>query len=264
MGLGFFTNGIGRGLARGTTRARSNKNLDSRDRWLDVDGERLPVKVVEHPRSKRITLRLLPGGEGLKVTLPAHVGDHELDSFLQRNRNWVASRRARLPQMVSPSIAGSIFYLGTEHRIVLSGRIRGVVEATTIDGEPVMLVPGGEKFAERRLLDFLKRQARVQLDLAVSRHAATLGVRPKQIRITDTTSRWGSCSSTRTLSFSWRVIMAPPEVLDYLAAHEVAHLREMNHSDRFWAHVRDICPDMNIHKTWLRNNGARLHAVRLG
>lgn len=255
MGLEFLKSGFG---ARG-----SRKDPDSRDRWLEVDGERLPVRVVEHPRSKRITLRLLPGGEGLKVTLPAHVGDHELDGFLARNRNWVASRRARLPKTHNPAKIGRVLYLGVDHRIILSARIRGVVEVSQIDGEPALIVPGGEKFAQRRLLDFFKRQARAHLDEAVMRHAKTLGVRPRQIRITDTTSRWGSCSTTRTLSFSWRIIMAPPEVLDYLAAHEVAHLREMNHSDRFWNHVRAICPDMDIHKTWLRRHGASLHAVRL-
>lgn len=256
MGLEFLKSGL-------RNRMPGKKNPDSRDRWLEVDGEHLPVRVVEHPRSRRITLRLLPGGEGLKVTLPAHVGDHELDGFLARNRNWVASRRARLPQTHNPAKSGSIAFLGVEHRIVPSERIRGVVEVGEIDGQPALIVPGGEKFAGRRLLDFLKRQARTRLDEAVMRHAAALGVRPRQIRITDTTSRWGSCSSSRTLSFSWRIIMAPPEVLDYLAAHEVAHLREMNHSERFWNHVRNICPDMDIHKTWLRRHGAKLHAVRL-
>jgi len=91
--------------------------------------------------------------------------------------------------------------------------------------------------------------------------AEALNVRPKIVRITDTTSRWGSCSTTRTLSFSWRIIMAPPVVLRYLAAHEVAHLREMNHSPDFWNLVREICPDMDKHKAWLRTNGNRLHAI---
>jgi predicted metal-dependent hydrolase len=154
-------------------------------------------------------------------------------------------------------------YLGIEHRIMLSERLRGLVEVSRIGEEPVIIVPGDPKFVSRRLLDFLKKQARSELENAVARHSIALNVRAKQIRITDTTSRWGSCSTTRTLSFSWRIIMAPPEVLDYLAAHEVAHLREMNHSDRFWNLVRDICPEMDIHKTWLRRHGAKLHAVSL-
>jgi predicted metal-dependent hydrolase len=246
-----------------SAKKRAQTDPDIRDRFLDVDGERLPVRVVEHPKSKRITLRLLPGGEGLKVTLPAYVGDHELDDFLARNRNWVAARRARLPQSVRLGEGASVSYLGVEHRIVLTGRLRGLVERSDQDGEPVLIVPGDPKFIERRLHDFLKKEARHHLSQAVDRYAGVLGVRPKQIRITDTTSRWGSCSSTKTLSFSWRIIMAPPEVLDYLAAHEVAHLREMNHSDRFWDLVRQICPEMDTHKSWLRRHGSTLHAISL-
>jgi len=250
-------------LKNRTDRRRKLPDMDCRDRFLDVEGERLPVRVVEHPKSKRITLRLLPGGIGPKVTLPAYVSDHELDDFLARNRNWVAARRARLPQVVKPGEGAKIDFLGVGHRIVLTGKLRGVVERSNQAGEAVFLVPGDPDFIERRLRDYLKKEARQLLTSAVGRHAAALDVQPGQIRITDTTSRWGSCSSTRTLSFSWRIVMAPPEVLDYLAAHEVAHLREMNHSDRFWDLVRQICPDMDIHKTWLRRNGAKLHAVSL-
>ena len=250
-------------LKTGFSNRRDKSDPNSRDRFLDIDGEKLPVKVVEHPKSKRITLRLLPGGVGLKVTLPAYVGDHELDNFLARNRNWVAARRSRLPETVRPGEGQMLSYLGIEHRIMLSERLRGLVEVSRIGEEPVIIVPGDPKFVSRRLLDFLKKQARSELENAVARHSIALNVRAKQIRITDTTSRWGSCSTTRTLSFSWRIIMAPPEVLDYLAAHEVAHLREINHSDRFWNLVRDICPEMDIHKTWLRRHGAKLHAVSL-
>lgn len=235
----------------------------TRDRALEIDGEWVPVKVVEHPRSKRITLRLMPGGSELKVTMPAYVSDKELDQFLDRNRNWVAARRSRLPEKTDLSEGSTISFEGEDHRIVHLDRLRGVVEPKVIGGEKCLLVPGDPKHIERKLLDFLKRQAREKLNIAVARHTASLGVRAKQIRITDSTSRWGSCSSTRTLSFSWRIIMAPPEVLDYLAAHEVAHLREMNHSERFWNLVREICPEMEIHKTWLRTNGSSLHAVSL-
>lgn len=236
----------------------------SRDRTLVVDGEPIPVKVVEHPKSKRITLRLMPAGDGLKITMPAHVSDRELDGFLDRNKNWVAAKKARLPKIVELGEGAIIPYLGKAHRIVHLDRLRGIVEARQIGEELSLLVPGDPKFIQRKLVDFLKKQARAELNLAVTKHASTLNVRPKQIRITDSTSRWGSCSSTRTLSFSWRIIMAPPAVLDYLAAHEVAHLREMNHSDRFWNLVREICPDMEVQKSWLRKNGASLHAVTLG
>lgn len=243
---------------------RPTKNaMNSWQRYLEIDGERIPVKVTENPRSTRLTLRLVPGGKSLKVTMPPHVDGKQLDDFLDRNKNWVAAKRARLPQLIQAGEGATIPYLGVDHRIIHLDRLRGIVEVKEIAGEPSILVPGEPDHIPRKVETFLKKQARLHLNEAVERFSKELNVRAKSIRITDTTSRWGSCSSTRTLSFSWRIIMAPSEVLDYLAAHEVAHLREMNHSDRFWGHVYDVCPDMELHKSWLKTNGARLHAVEL-
>lgn len=232
------------------------------ERQIEIDGETVAITIAGHPRARRITLRLLPGG-GLKLTLPPHVGDAEIDAFLIRHKAWIAARRARLPEPVRLVAGASIPYRGIAHRIVHLDRRRGIVESREIAGEMSLLVPGEPQYLQRRLLAFLKRQARAEIDRAVARHATTLGVRAKRLRITDTTSRWGSCSSTRTLSFSWRIILAPPEVLDYLAAHEVAHLVEMNHSERFWALVRRLCPEMDRHKAWLARHGATLHALAL-
>lgn len=241
------------------------RQLQKRDRdfQVEIDGISLPVKVVENDRAKRITLRIVPGGGGLKVTTPGHVGDDEIEAFVERNRNWIASRLARLPGKVELENGAVIFYRGVEHKIVATGSLRGVVQHEDGSGQPELHVPGGPDTIARRLITWLKQEARRDLNEAVARHASALGVRPKQIRITDTTSRWGSCSTTRTLSFSWRIIMAPPEVLNYLAAHEVAHLVEMNHSDRFWKLTRDLCPDTDVQKNWLRQNGAKLHAVNI-
>ena len=226
-------------------------------------GGTLPVKVVENDRAKRLTLRIIPGGDGLKVTTPCHIGDDEIEEFVSRNANWAATRIARLPEKVALEPGAVIPFKGVDHRIVLTGKLRGVVAARLIDDQPVLEVPGVGDAVGRKLLSWLKQEARKELDRIVTLHAGEIGVRPKQIRITDTTSRWGSCSSNRTLSFSWRIIMAPPEVLNYLAAHEVAHLVEMNHSERFWALTRRLCPDTNVQKNWLRKNGATLHAVSI-
>ena len=137
---------------------------------------------------------------------------------------------------------------------------RGTVRLLELEEGRILLVSGNESHMARRVTDWLKKQARKDLEEAVARHAAALDVKPASIRIKDTTSRWGSCSANRTLSFSWRVIMAPSFVLNYLAAHEVAHLREMNHSDRFWRHVESICPNYEDGQAWLRDQGRRLHS----
>lgn len=235
---------------------KRNRNFD-----VEIDGRLLPVEVRENDRAKRMTLRLSASGDVAKVTVPGHVSDTAIEKFVDKNRDWLAVRIARLPERVLLAEGSVIPFRGIEHRIVLSNRVRGTVRITTHEGEPCIEVPGHAESISRKLVAFLKREARRELDHAVNLHAKQLGVRPRQLRITDTTSRWGSCSSTRTLSFSWRVIMAPPEVLNYLAAHEVAHLREMNHSENFWKITRELCPDTDVQKTWLRVNGARLHAI---
>ncbi len=230
---------------------------------FDIDGETVPVAVRRNPQARRLTLRIEPGSGALKMSAPPHVGDSEIKRFAERNRHWVRAKRARMPALNRPEDGAMIAYFGIEHRIVATGKLRGLVAVDTIAGEPVLLVPGRSEHLCRRLADFMKARARHALAQQVERHSIVLGCRAAAIRITDTNSRWGSCSSRRTLSFSWRIIMAPPEILDYLAAHEVAHLLEMNHSDRFWDLVKQLCPQMERHRAWLRAHGSKLHAVQI-
>jgi predicted metal-dependent hydrolase len=120
-------------------------------------------------------------------------------------------------------------------------------------------VAGGFEHLDRRVHDFLKREARRDLQKAAERYADVLDVKVKRLSIRDQSSRWGSCTSSGSLSFSWRLILAPPFVLDYLAAHEVAHLVEMNHSPRFWKVVGRICNHVERAKRWLDAEGNDLH-----
>ena len=119
--------------------------------------------------------------------------------------------------------------------------------------------PAALEHIDRRVHDFLKREARRDLHKAALAYAEALGVRVKRLSIRDQSSRWGSCTSAGSLSFSWRLILAPPFVLDYLAAHEVAHLVEMNHSSRFWRVVARVCPSVERAKRWLDTYGNDLH-----
>ena len=123
--------------------------------------------------------------------------------------------------------------------------------------------PAARRISARRVSDFLRREARRELEIASLKFAAALGVAIKRVAVRDQSSRWGSCSTTGVLSFSWRLILAPGEVLDYLAAHEVAHLVEMNHSARFWRVVQQICPGHERAKAWLDANGSDLHRYGL-
>jgi hypothetical protein len=137
---------------------------------------------------------------------------------------------------------------------------RGTVWTETRDsGEKILCVAGGVEHIDRRVHDYLKREARKELQKSALFYAQALGVRVKRLSIRDQSSRWGSCTSAGSLSFSWRLILAPSFVLDYLAAHEVAHLVEMNHSARFWRVVARICPSVERAKRWLDTYGNDLH-----
>src|SRR6185437_1646995 len=146
------------------------------------------------------------------------------------------------------------------HRIVHRTAQRGTVWTELRDsGERVLCVAGGAEFIERRVHDYLKREARKDLQKASIHYAQALGVKVKRLSIRDQSSRWGSCTAAVSLSFSWRLILAPPFVLDYLAAHEVAHLVHLNHSRRFWALTRQLAPQTERAEAWLRAHGAALH-----
>jgi len=134
---------------------------------------------------------------------------------------------------------------------------------TLKEGECLLCVASRAPHIDRRIGDFLRREAKRDLEIA-SRHFATeLGVEIKRVAVRDQASRWGSCSTTGMLSFSWRLILAPSMVLNYLAAHEVAHLVEMNHSARFWRLVQRVCPYHDRAKSWLDVHGTDLHRYGL-
>jgi predicted metal-dependent hydrolase len=157
-------------------------------------------------------------------------------------------------------VDGAVVMLrGVEHHIVSTGKIRGLV--THDEDLKLLHVPGGANHMKRRLVDWLKAEAAHDLDVASTRYARAMDAEFRKLNVRDQKSRWGSCSSDGVLSYSWRLILAPSFVLDYVAAHEVAHLREMNHSTRFWRLVLKHCPDSRAAMAWLKRNGARLHAL---
>jgi predicted metal-dependent hydrolase len=128
-----------------------------------------------------------------------------------------------------------------------------------LDEDGHIRVSGRDEHVPRRLLDFLKREARKILEARAIAFAARFGARPRRVTVRDTASRWGSCSANRSISFSWRLILAPDFVQDYVVAHEVAHLLEMNHGARFWRLVRSLVPDLDAPQDWLKKNGVALH-----
>lgn len=235
---------------------------------MTVAGLDAPVTVRRSPRARRLTLSVNEARRSGVLTVPPHVSLEEAGDFLSRHFGWLRDRLEAMPQAVPFADAMVMPLRGDDHRIdfVGSSRRRGVVwtEPGLDEGEighdlPRLCVAGGPEHGPRRLKDWLIREARKDLTERANWHAENLGLTPSRITIRDQTTRWGSCSSNGVLSFSWRVVLAPPFVLDYLAAHEVAHLKEMNHSKRFWALVRETMPRMQEGRRWLRENGSALH-----
>jgi predicted metal-dependent hydrolase len=221
-----------------------------------------PIEVRRHPKARRLTLRVSRTRRAVIVTLPMQCDVGEAGSFVERNIDWVRERLGSLPHPVHLTDGIALPLRGVAHRICVCGKLRGrgAVEAVpAAAGLPQLRVYGHPEHAPRRLKDWLCAEAKRDLDARVLWHADVLGVRPKRIAVRDQTSRWGSCSTTGLLSFSWRLVLAPPLVLDYVAAHEVAHLAEMNHGHRFWALVRSTAPRMDEAKRWLQVYGPDLH-----
>ena len=210
------------------------------------------VRVRRHRQARRYTLRIHAATREVILTMPPRGSVREAKEFAQKHGGWIAARLHRLPE-AAPFADGAMLPLrGVEHRIVHRPGVRGTVWTETgDDGEPLLCVAGDAPHVDRRVGDFLRREAQRDLEAASRRAAEQLGVTIKRISVRDQSSRWGSCSTTGVLSYSWRLILAPPFVLDYLAVHEVAHLVEMNHSPRFWRLVNRLCPDAERAKAWL-------------
>ncbi|MEM9104062.1 MAG: SprT family zinc-dependent metalloprotease [Pseudomonadota bacterium] len=231
-----------------------------RGRDVAVAGRRMPLTIREHERATRMTLRIEPGGRALRMSVPVGISEREIDGFLHRHHGWLTSRLSAMPKPTALEEGAMIPIIGIPHRIERTGKLRGITTVRKIEGEFVLQVGGAPEHLGRRIADYLKKRAREELEPAVDRHAEALGKTASGLKVRDTKSRWGSCTSDGRLSFSWRIAMAPDFVLDYLAAHEVAHLQEMNHSPKFWALCKRLCPETDRAKKWLKKNGSSLHA----
>ncbi|MCS6761843.1 MAG: M48 family metallopeptidase [Candidatus Devosia symbiotica] len=226
---------------------------------LTIDSEAVSITVRVNARARSYRLSL-PHSGGPVLTLPPHGKWAEAEAFLLRHRNWLAARIKRAPQTASFTDGGAIPLRGVDHRIIATGKLCGRVELADDDGKMVLLVPGEAAHQARRLTDWLKDEAHADLSERSAFHAARLGVSVKTIKMRSQTSRWGSCSSSGIINYNWRLVLAPPFVLDYVAAHEVAHLVEMDHSAAFWTTVKRTLPEMEKGRTWLKVHGRQLMA----
>lgn len=214
----------------------------------------ITVRLRPNSRARRFTLRMVEHGQAV-LTLPFGVEPSDALAFLERNRGWLARAQARCPAHIAVAHGVAVPVDGVPRRVEEG---RGARIALTGDqlSLPAGASPGPAVAA------WLKRRARARLTPMAEEFADTLGRDLSGISLRDTRSRWGSCTSSGRLNFSWRLAMAPEAVQRYLAAHEAAHLAEMNHSPRFWAVLERLLPDYAEPQAWLKREGRALHRYR--
>ncbi len=242
---------------------------------LSLPGGPARVQWRRSLRARRVSLRIDPRGAAVVVTLPPRAARTAGVALLMNHADWVSERLAALPVAVAFEAGAAVPLHGVDHPIRHVARVstsraspRCASAAGRLGSRLVWVergeicVPGEAEFIARRVADFLRAEARRRLSALVAQKAALAGVQPRRITVKDTRSRWGSCAANGNLAFSWRLVMAPRFVQDYVAAHEVAHLRHMNHGARFWALVDQLTPHTSAAMVWLRTQGPSL--LRIG
>lgn len=219
-----------------------------------------PVEIVlkRSARARRFSLRVSRLDGRVTLSLPARAREAEAMAFARAQEGWIRETLADMPQRAGVGI-GSV--LPVEGRMLLLSP--GAGRAVRVEGES-LLIPGDPAQAGARAGAFLRALARERLVAASDRYAAMIGRRVARVTLRDTRSRWGSCAQDGALMYSWRLIMAPASVLDYVAAHEVAHMQEMNHSPAYWAVVERLYPSWQVQRKWLHAEGQALHQYRFG
>lgn len=225
---------------------------------FELPGGTARIEWRRSARARRVSLRIDPCGGAVIVTLPLRAGRGAGVALLMTHADWVTDRLAALPEMVRFENGSSVPIDGVPLTIRHAPHAR---RGAWVDGA-VLHVSGAPEFLPRRVQDFLRTEARRRLAAQAVAKATLIGAQVRRVSVKDTRSRWGSCASDGSLAFCWRLIMAPPFVQDYVVAHEVAHLRHMNHGNRFWALVDRLTPHTEAGMKYLRGEGSRL--LRIG
>ena len=230
---------------------------------IEIAGETIPVKLSVNRRAKRLIIKVDPLSPAILLTVPSKRQIPDGLSFARTRSGWISRQLADAPALRPFRAGARIPVRGDSHLIVhTSERRRAVLQRS--DPEPQLLVGGDPQFLPRRVEDWLRRQAREEFCLLADAYCERLGVTRGRISIRDTRSRWGSCSSTGSISLSWRLIMTPRPVYRYVVAHEVSHLKHLDHSPAFWKTVDQLIDDRHHATSWLKQHGADLYGIGPG
>ena len=225
---------------------------------LRIGNREVPLRVRQSPRARRIAVRIDAAAGAVELILPHRVPLAVGLDFLTARQGWVAARLAHVPDHVAFVDGAEIPVLGVPHRIRHMGERGAPGGRVVIIAEGEIRVVGAAPHIARRVRDHLVELARSETGRRARALAQRIGKRIERVSVRDTKSRWGSCSASGRLAFSWRLVLAPDCVLDYVVAHEVAHLVEMNHGPRFWRLVEELAPGSAQQRLWLKRHRTRL------
>lgn len=221
----------------------------------------IPYTLKVSTRAKRVRVTVANGQ--VSVTVPKGLRLYSVDGFLREHGQWIIAKMEQVRRVkAQPTLPKDVILIGGAvmrlERIEEKDR-KARARVDIVKDRVVVRVPAGTRVSTLAIVeDWLRSQARELIGVEVTRQAARMRARPTGLTIRDQRTRWGSCSTSGTLSFNWRLVMAPPEVMRYVVIHELAHLFHHNHSKDFWAKVAVYAPDFKIQRAWLRKNASLL------
>ncbi len=240
---------------------------------LTIGLESIAYEVRRSARAKRLRLTVRPSG--VEVVIPKRAREADVQSFIDSHRGWIRSKvekyRTMMAQHPSPERlcdGAQIPFRGepTPLSVVTTGRIHPkVVEGDGFRVELPETCPAIDREAavEQALTRHLKRQARIDAELAIERYGPPNGLIPTALHIKDQKRLWGSCTAADVINLNWRLILAPVDVFDYVVVHELCHLRHRHHQPPFWQAVGEVMPDFDTHRRWLKTHGHQLTLKRM-
>jgi predicted metal-dependent hydrolase len=222
----------------------------------------MSIHIDQIIHSKRKTVSLIIQSDGkLTVRAPLRMSEVHILEFVQNHADWIRKHQAQIiahpPSPAKQYIDGELFlFLGKEYPLTISSHRRPLV---SFSGQKFLLEKSQFPNARRLFTIWYKAQSRRVISQRVAYFSKQNKFSYKKIRISSARTRWGSCSSNGTLSFTWKLIMAPPEIIDYVVIHELVHTQIKNHSKKFWGKLGEILVDYKAQVQWLKQNGKNLH-----
>ncbi len=211
------------------------------------------VQVVRSANRKSISINIQPD-QSVLVKAPLRASDKDISALLKHHEDWIGQKQQQLRLRSEIQPANTYWYLGKTYPLEVRLTQKNIIEVT----DKIYIATANKVYWKKYLESWYRQQSRKVILDRVVRYAGISGLSYRSVALTSAQTRWGSCSSNKTLNFNWKLIMAPLEVIDYVVAHELAHLTEMNHSADFWETVRKMDPLYREHRTWLKRNGQLL------